>query len=78
MSKKEQRVINAFINCVKMGEYSYDYAVTLMENTEAYGYLTDEAKEVFYKTFEEPEQVETPIEETENVESEEIEDGERV
>jgi hypothetical protein len=71
MSKKEQRVINAFINCVKMGEYSYDYAVTLMENTEAYGYLTEQAKEVFYKAFEEPE-------EPENVESEVIEDGETV
>ena len=68
MSKKEQRVINAFINCVKSGEYSYDYAVTLINNTEAYGYLTEEAKEVFYKAFEEPE----------NVESEVIEDGETV
>jgi hypothetical protein len=71
MSKKEQRVINAFINCVKLGEYSYDYAVTLMENTEAYGYLTDEAKEMFYKVFETPE---VP----ENIESEVIEDGETV
>lgn len=72
MSKKEQRVINAFINCVKSGEYSYDYAVTLINNTEAYGYLTEEAKEVFYKEFETPEE---PIE---NVESEVIEDGETV
>ena len=72
MSKKEQRVINAFINCVKSGEFSYDYAVTLINNTEAYGYLTDEAKEVFYKAFETPEE---PIE---NVESEVIEDGETV
>lgn len=71
MSKKEQRVINAFINCVKSGEFSYDYAVTLMENTEAYGYLTEEAKEVFYKAFETPE-------EPENVESEVIENGETV
>lgn len=75
MSKKEQRVVNAFINCVKSGEFSYDYAVTLMENTEAYGYLTEEAKEVFYKTFEEPDvteeapiieeiiEEETPVEE---------------
>lgn len=71
MSKKEQRVVNAFINCVKSGEYSYDYAVTLINNTEAYGYLTEEAKEVFYKAFETPE-------EPENVESEVIEDGETV
>lgn len=72
MSKKEQRVINAFINCVKSSEFSYDYAVTLINNTEAYGYLTEEAKEVFYKSFETPEQ---PVK---NVESEVIEDGETV
>ena len=53
MSKREQRVINAFINCVKSGQYTYDYAVTLIENAERYGYLTDEAKEIFYVEFEE-------------------------
>lgn len=61
MSKREQRVINAFINCVKSGEYTFDYAVTLIENTEKYGYLTDSAKEIFYKEFEIEE--ETEIEE---------------
>jgi hypothetical protein len=78
MTKREERVINAFIECVKKGEFSLEYATTLIEDNNKYGYLTEEAKEMFYKTFEEPEQVETPIEETENVESEEIEDGERV
>lgn len=53
MSKRELRVIKAFINCVKSGQYTYDYAVTLIENTEKYGYLTDEAKEMFYAEFEE-------------------------
>lgn len=52
MSKREQRVIKAFINCVKEGQYTFDYAVTLIENTEKYGYLTDEAKETFYAEFE--------------------------
>ena len=55
MSKRESRVINAFVNCVKSGQYTFDYAVTLIENTEKYGYLTDEAKEMFYATFEAPE-----------------------
>lgn len=62
MSKKEKRVINAFINCVKKGEFSYDYAVTLIEDTDKYGYLTDEAKETFYAEFEIPE-TEEPTEE---------------
>ena len=52
MSKREQRVIKAFINCVKEGQYTFDYAVTLIENTEKYGYLTDDAKEMFYAEFE--------------------------
>ena len=54
MSKREQRVIQAFINCVKSGQYSFDYAVTLIENNEKYGYLTNEAKEMFYAEFEVP------------------------
>jgi hypothetical protein len=68
MTKREERVINAFIECVKKGEFSLEYATTLIEDNNKYGYLTDEAKEVFYKAFETPE----------NVESEVIEDGETV
>lgn len=56
MSKRENRVINAFINCVEKGEYSYDYACLLIEDTQKYGYLTDEAKEIFYAEFEENEE----------------------
>lgn len=56
MNKREERVIRAFINCVKNGQFNFDYAVTLIENNEKYGYLTDEAKEVFYKEFEESEE----------------------
>ena len=55
MTKRELRVIKAFINCVKSGQYTYDYAVTLIENAEKYGYLTDESKEIFYAEFEEDE-----------------------
>lgn len=62
MSKRELRVIKAFINCVKSGQYTFDYAVTLIENTEKYGYLTDEAKEIFYAEFKKPEIEEIPVE----------------
>lgn len=48
MNKKERRVINAFIDCVKSGEFSYNYACLLIEDTRRYGYLSDEAKEEFY------------------------------
>ena len=51
MTKRETRVINAFINCVKSGEYSFDYAVLLIEDNQKYGWLSDEAKEGFYAAF---------------------------
>ena len=56
MTKRETRVINAFINCVKNGEYTFDYACLLIEDNARYGWLSEEAKEVFYAAFEpEPE-----------------------
>ena len=66
MTKRESRVINAFINCVKHGEYTLDYAITLIEDTQRYGWLSDAAKEYFYAAFEEeeePEDEEAPVEE---------------
>ena len=51
MSKREKRVINAFINCVRNGEFSEDYAITLIEDNQRYGWLSDEAKENFYNIF---------------------------
>lgn len=56
LTKREQRVIKAFINCVKNGEYTLDYAVLLIEDQARYGWLSDAAKEVFYEAVEpEPE-----------------------
>lgn len=58
MTKREQRVINAFINCVRTDEYSLDYAILLIEDNARYGWLSDAAKEVFYEAVEpEPEEV---------------------
>ena len=56
MTKREKRVINAFINCVRSGEYTFDYACILIEDTSKYGWLSEDAKEEFYAAFEpEPE-----------------------
>ena len=52
MNKRETRVINAFINCVDSGEYSYEYAIILLEDNYKYGYLSEAAKDVFYEYFE--------------------------
>ncbi len=48
MTKREQRVVSAFLNCVLRGEYSADYAVTLIEDDARYGWMTQAAKEYFY------------------------------
>ena len=76
MSKRENRVINAFINCVKRGEYTFEYACLLIEDTQKYGYLTDEAKEVFYAEFENDE--ETDVDEVEVEPTEEQEEQMRI
>lgn len=51
MSRTEERVIQAFINVVKSGEYTFDHASILMNDRERYGYLSEEAKERFYSEF---------------------------
>ena len=49
MSRRETRVINAFLNCIKHGEYSVAYAITLIEDNQRYGWLSDTAKDYFYE-----------------------------
>ena len=56
MNKRETRVINAFINCVRSGEYTFDYAVILIEDSARYGWLSETAKETFYNAFENEEE----------------------
>lgn len=52
MTKREQRVINAFITCVKSEEFTVEYAVILIEDNQRYGWLSDAAKNVFYDAIE--------------------------
>ena len=47
------------MNCVKAGEDTPDYAITLIEDNQRYGWLTDEAKEVFYTALDEYEAAQT-------------------
>ena len=49
MTKRETRVIAAFLNCVKSGEFTEDYAIVLIEDTQKYGWLSNEAKDYFYE-----------------------------
>ena len=73
MTKREQRVINAFLNCIRHGDYTEDYAITLIEDQTRYGWLSDTAKDYFYEELDkmhpvEPEPVVEPTEETEPTE----------
>lgn len=49
MTKRETRVIHAFLNCILHGEYTEDYAITLIEDNQRYGWLSEAAKEFFYE-----------------------------
>lgn len=55
MTKREQRVIRAFLNCVAHGDFTGDYAVTLLEDDRRFGWLSEAAKQSFYAALE-PEQ----------------------
>lgn len=56
LTRRETRVIRAFINCVKSKEYTLDYAILLIEDSTRYGWLSEEAKEQFYQAFEDEEE----------------------
>lgn len=60
INKREKRTICAFLNCIKNGEFTIDYAVILIEDQSKYGWLSDAAKDYFYEQIE-PE--EEPVEE---------------
>lgn len=53
MSRRELRVVDAFINCVRNNEFTLDYAIVLIEDNARYGWLSEEAKSAFYLAFEE-------------------------
>lgn len=66
MTRREKRVITAFINCVRSGEYTLDYAILLLEDNQRYGWLSEAAKEAFYDAVEPDEEPEEePVEEGE-------------
>ena len=72
MTKRESRVINAFLNCIRSGEYTEDYAITLIEDHARYGWLSDEAKDYFYEELDKmhPEPEPEPEEDPEEPEAE--------
>ena len=47
MSKREKRVIDAFVNCIKHGEFTIDYADVLIADQSKYGWLSEKALEYY-------------------------------
>ena len=47
MKKREKRVIDAFVNCIKHGEFSVDYADVLIADNSKYGWLSEAALDYY-------------------------------
>ena len=72
LTKREQRVIRAFLNCIEHGEYTEDYAITLIEDNQRYGWLSNAAKDYFYEELDKM----FPTEEEEEPQEQNEEEGE--
>lgn len=47
MTKREKRVIDAFVNCIAHGEFSIDYADVLIADQSKYGWLSNDALDYY-------------------------------
>jgi hypothetical protein len=47
MTKRMKRVVDAFVNCIKHGEFSVDYADVLISDQSKYGWLNDVALDYY-------------------------------
>jgi len=66
MKKREKRVIDAFVNCIKHGEFTIDYADVLIADQSKYGWLSEQALDYYEEQtemFRESEEVEEEAEE---------------
>ena len=64
MKKREKRVIDAFVNCIKHGEFSVDYADVLIADQSKYGWLSEAALDYYEEQteqFRESEEVEEEV-----------------
>lgn len=65
MKKREKRVVDAFVNCTKHGEFSVDYADVLIADQSKYGWLSEAALEYYEEQTEQFREVEEAEEEEE-------------
>ena len=64
LRKKDKRVVDAFVNCIKHGEFSVDYADVLIADQSKYGWLSEAALDYYEEQteqFREEEEVEADV-----------------
>lgn len=47
LPRRMKRLIDAFVNCIKHGEFSIDYADVLISDQSKYGWLNDAALDYY-------------------------------
>jgi hypothetical protein len=47
MNKRMKRVVDAFVNCIKHGEFTIDYADVMISDQSKYGWLSEGALEYY-------------------------------
>ena len=65
MSRRMKRTVDAFVNCIKHGEFSIDYADVLIADQSKYGWLSEAALEYYEEQTEQFREVEEAEEEEE-------------
>ncbi len=63
MSRRMKRTVDAFVNCIKHGEFSIDYADVLISDQSKYGWLSEQALEYYEEQTEQFREVEEAEEE---------------
>lgn len=63
MNRRMKRTIDAFVNCIKHGEFSVDYADVLIADQSKYGWLSEQALEYYEEQTEQFREVEETEEE---------------
>lgn len=65
LRRKEKRVVDAFVNCIKHGEFTIDYADVLIADQSKYGWLSEQALEYYEEQTEQFREVEEQEEQEE-------------
>lgn len=47
MNKRMKRVVDAFVNCIRSGEFTIDYADILISDQSKYGWLSEAALDYY-------------------------------